>query len=128
MLRRKILQVTLAMGAVALCLPHGVRGQQNYAVIAPDSVEMKTRDGVKLYANIYRPKGDGKIPVILMRAPYDKSTRRAGWPAYDRNLNAGAEQATSRDFIPATNTMLHDVEHPSALLLPVTTGVAVAAP
>ena len=43
----------------------------------------------------------------------------SNFPRFDRNLNTGAEQATSRDYIPATNTILHDAEHPSALLLPV---------
>jgi len=37
---------------------------------------MTTRDGVKLFADVYRPKSDDKFPVILMRTPYDKS---AGW-------------------------------------------------
>src|SRR4029434_5205772 len=43
---------------------------------------MKTRDGVTLYADIYRPKADGKFPVILMRTPYDKSAGGAVGPAY----------------------------------------------
>jgi hypothetical protein len=33
---------------------------------------MKTRDGVTLRADIYRPKADGKFPVLLNRNPYDK--------------------------------------------------------
>jgi putative CocE/NonD family hydrolase len=36
----------------------------------------------------------------------------SNFPRFDRNLNTGAEQA-------ATNTILHDSEHPSVLLLPV---------
>ena len=43
----------------------------------------------------------------------------SNFPRFDRNLNTGAEQATSREFISATNTILHDAEHPSALVLPV---------
>jgi putative CocE/NonD family hydrolase len=43
----------------------------------------------------------------------------SNFPRFDRNPNTGAEQATSRDFISATNTILHDSEHPSVLLLPV---------
>jgi putative CocE/NonD family hydrolase len=31
------------------------------------------RDGAVLYADIYRPKGDGPWPVLLMRHPYDKT-------------------------------------------------------
>src|SRR5262249_39044893 len=40
-------------------------------------------------------------------------------PRFDRTLNTGAEQAPSRDLVPAVNTVLHDAEHPSALVLPV---------
>jgi putative CocE/NonD family hydrolase len=43
----------------------------------------------------------------------------SNFPRFDRNLNTGAVQATSREFVSATNTILHDAEHPSALLLPV---------
>jgi uncharacterized protein len=52
----------------------------------------------------------------------------SNFPRFDRNLNTGAEQATSRDFISATNTILHDAEHPSALLLPVIAGAGATAP
>ncbi|MBS1851274.1 MAG: CocE/NonD family hydrolase [Acidobacteria bacterium] len=34
---------------------------------------MKTRDGVLLYADIYRPSAEGKFPVLLQRTPYDKN-------------------------------------------------------
>jgi len=64
--------------AVVLTAPHGVGAQQSYAVITQNGVPMKTRDGVTLYSDIYRPKDDGKFPVILMRTPYDKSV---GWAA-----------------------------------------------
>ena len=30
------------------------------------------RDGITLRADIYRPKADGKFPVLLVRTPYDK--------------------------------------------------------
>ena len=43
----------------------------------------------------------------------------SNFPRFDRNLNTGADQATSREFVSATNTILHDAEHPSALLVPV---------
>ncbi len=37
------------------------------------NVPMKTRDGVNLRADIYRPTGDGPFAVLLQRTPYDKS-------------------------------------------------------
>src|SRR5438876_270104 len=79
---RRVLCAILAIYAVFLTAPHGVRAQQSYAVITQNGVPMKTRDGVTLYSDIYRPKADGKFPVILMRTPYDKSVGWAAAPAY----------------------------------------------
>ncbi len=42
-------------------------------VIVEHNVAMKTRDGVTLFADIYRPVGDEALPVLLTRTPYDKS-------------------------------------------------------
>ena len=33
-------------------------------------VAVPMRDGVSLYADVYRPVGSGKYPVILSRTPY----------------------------------------------------------
>ncbi len=43
----------------------------------------------------------------------------SNFPRFDRNLNTGKSAATSSDFVKATNTILHDSEHPSAIILPV---------
>jgi putative CocE/NonD family hydrolase len=51
-------------------------------IIIQTDVRMKTRDGVTLYADIYRPKSPDKFPVILMRTPYDKSVGWAVSPVY----------------------------------------------
>src|SRR5215475_14766392 len=56
--------------------------QQVYEVIVQTGVRMETRDGVTLRADIYRPKAEGKFPVVLMRTPYDKSVGWAAAPAY----------------------------------------------
>jgi len=37
---------------------------------------MKARDGVVLRADVYRPDGPGRHPVLLSRLPYDKAGRR----------------------------------------------------
>src|SRR5215472_9541912 len=79
---RKILCAILLICAVVLLAPLCVRAQQSYEVITQNGVPMKTRDGVTLYSDIYRPRGDGKFPVILMRTPYDKSVGWAASPAY----------------------------------------------
>ncbi|HEY4054915.1 MAG TPA: CocE/NonD family hydrolase [Terriglobales bacterium] len=51
-------------------------------VVVQHDVPMKTRDGVTLYADIYRPDSPEKFPVILMRTPYDKNVSWAAGPAY----------------------------------------------
>jgi len=43
----------------------------------------------------------------------------SNFPRFDRNLNTGEEQATSTRMVKATNTIYHDAQHPSALILPV---------
>ncbi|HTZ31758.1 MAG TPA: CocE/NonD family hydrolase [Methylomirabilota bacterium] len=42
----------------------------------------------------------------------------SNFPRFDRNLNTGEPAATSERMATATNIILHDSEHPSALLLP----------
>ena len=83
MFQRKTLRAILMIAALILLAPHRVGAQQNFAVGMQNGVSMKTRDGVTLYADIYRPKTDGKFPVILMRTPYDKSVEWAAGSAYE---------------------------------------------
>ena len=50
-------------------------------IIIQRDVPLKTRDGVTLRGDIYRPNSPDKFPVILMRTPYDKSVGWAVAPA-----------------------------------------------
>jgi hypothetical protein len=43
----------------------------------------------------------------------------SNFPRFDRNLNTGKDASTDNKFVKATNTILHDAAHPSALILPV---------
>jgi len=43
----------------------------------------------------------------------------SNFPRFDRNLNTGKSAAADAIFVKATNTVLHDSNHPSALVLPV---------
>src|SRR5215831_14409694 len=52
--------------------PAGRADSAKYEVTFEHGVPAKMRDGVTLYADIYRPKADGKFPVLLVRTPYDK--------------------------------------------------------
>src|SRR5262249_42419008 len=43
----------------------------------------------------------------------------SNFPRFDRNLNSGKDAKTDVDPVKATNTIYHDGEHPSTILLPV---------
>jgi hypothetical protein len=53
--------------------PRRLAAAENYEVIVERNVAAKMRDGVTLRADVYRPKADGKFPVLLVRTPYDKT-------------------------------------------------------
>jgi putative CocE/NonD family hydrolase len=44
-----------------------------YPVTYERNVVVSMRDGVTLRADVYRPEGPGKFPVLLQRTPYDKN-------------------------------------------------------
>ncbi|NBW38202.1 MAG: CocE/NonD family hydrolase, partial [Cytophagia bacterium] len=46
--------------------------------IIDQKVMMPMRDGVRLSTDIYRPKGDGKYPIIFSRTPYNFNSYRDG--------------------------------------------------
>lgn len=43
-------------------------------IVMTYDVRVPMRDGVTLSADVYRPAGAGKVPVILVRTPYDNGT------------------------------------------------------
>ncbi|HET9305024.1 MAG TPA: CocE/NonD family hydrolase [Candidatus Sulfotelmatobacter sp.] len=46
----------------------------------------------------------------------------SNFPRFDRNLNTGEDQSSARKPVQATNSIYHDAEHPSALILPTVHG------
>ena len=69
MLKKTLCLLTLA---VTLAPISQLRAQATPDVIVEKGVAMKTRDGLTLRADIYRPAGDGKFPTLLERTPYNK--------------------------------------------------------
>jgi uncharacterized protein len=43
----------------------------------------------------------------------------SNFPRFDRNLNTRQSSGSAQNFVSATNTLLHEAQHPSALILPV---------
>lgn len=71
--------------------------QPKYEVVTEHDVAAKMRDGVTLRADIYRPKADGKFPVLLQRTPYDKTNTRAfGMRAAERGFVVVVQDARGR--------------------------------
>lgn len=48
--------------------------QLDEVAIVDQKVMMPMRDGIRLATDIYRPKGDGKYPVVFSRTPYNFNT------------------------------------------------------
>ena len=46
-------------------------------VVVERDVPMRTRDGVRLYADVFRPDAPGRFPVLLSRSPYGKDSAAA---------------------------------------------------
>ena len=78
-----VLAFGFVLGIVSLGWPQPLGAQAaappstSLDMVIQHDVAMKTRDGITLYADIYRPKSPDKFPVILMRTPYDKSVNWA---------------------------------------------------
>jgi predicted acyl esterase len=43
----------------------------------------------------------------------------SNFPRFDRNLNTGHELGADAEMLPAMQTIFHDREHPSRLVLPI---------
>jgi uncharacterized protein len=69
-----MLKSTLCFLAVAATLAPCLSslGQSAPQIVVEKNVAMKTRDGITLRADIYRPAGEGTFPVLLTRTPYNK--------------------------------------------------------
>ncbi|MHB8576557.1 MAG: CocE/NonD family hydrolase, partial [Dehalococcoidia bacterium] len=50
------------------------RGRRQYPVLTEKNVPMQTRDGVTLFADVYRPDAPGRFPVLVSRTPYGKDS------------------------------------------------------
>jgi putative CocE/NonD family hydrolase len=70
---RKLALCAFVLGALLFSLI--VRAAASHEVTIERAVAVKMRDGVTLRADIYRPKTDGKFPVLLQRTPYNKAAQ-----------------------------------------------------
>jgi uncharacterized protein len=69
-------QLLFGMAAllIATTAPARTEPQKGPCAVAKEvNVPARMRDGVTLFADVYRPKEAGSFPVILMRLPYNKT-------------------------------------------------------
>src|SRR6266704_369151 len=69
---RGVLAAFFFVGAASQLASAARADTQKYEGTVERNVAAKMRDGVTLRADIYRPKADGRFPVLLVRTPYDK--------------------------------------------------------
>jgi putative CocE/NonD family hydrolase len=90
MSKRHIWMVLVSLGIVLSCEQQvSDGGLDNAPGQAPDALSIgdaavPMRDGVRLFADVYLPQGDGPFPVILIRVPYGKRSEYTFMPALGR--------------------------------------------
>jgi putative CocE/NonD family hydrolase len=68
---KQICKLGFVLAAIALGVCASAAAQSE--VIVERGVKVTMRDGVILRADVYRPKQEGRFPVLLERTPYNKS-------------------------------------------------------
>jgi len=71
--RKPRLAIFLVSILVLCSAPSALKAAENHEIRVERDVPVKMRDGITLRADIYRPRDDGKFPVLLVRTPYDKT-------------------------------------------------------
>ena len=61
---------------------------KDFAIVLDKDVRVPMRDGIGLYANVFRPKAPGKYPVIFYISPKIKD-RFPAFEEYERIPNTG---------------------------------------
>src|SRR5215210_2570245 len=84
--KMKHLNLSLRLLALSLGLLFGLAGGFQSAAVSSAAEEIKIlryrpvpmRDGVKLYADVYLPRAEGRYPTLVVRTPY--GVQRDGVP------------------------------------------------
>src|SRR5215208_2199389 len=73
-----VVLVLVAVLFAALPAAQSTAPSPDYPVSVQTNVRVKMRDGVSLVADIYRPKAEGRLPVLLTRTPYNRKDPATG--------------------------------------------------
>jgi putative CocE/NonD family hydrolase len=88
-----VLKATLCTLALAVTLLPSIPATSQVDVVFDHNVAMKTRDGIVLRTDVYRPAGEGNFPVLLVRTPYNKD----GFAAFGRRGAARGFMVVAQD-------------------------------
>jgi putative CocE/NonD family hydrolase len=102
--------------------------------VHPDGRSINLCEGLlRLAPGRGEPRGDGSLHIVVQMGQVAASLQpghairvqvaSGAHPRYQRNLGTGEPPASATRMAAAEQTIYHDADHPSALLLPVTTGV-----
>jgi uncharacterized protein len=76
--------MAVTAGVVAGSAPAAQAAEERCEVGVERNLSVPMRDGTVLKADVYRPRSDKAVPVILMRLPYDKDVAQAKPGGYKR--------------------------------------------
>jgi hypothetical protein len=88
-----VLKATFCTLALASALLTSIPAASQVDVVFDHNLAMKTRDGVALRTDVYRPGGEGNFPVLLVRTPYNKD----GFAAFGRRGAARGFMVVAQD-------------------------------
>jgi predicted acyl esterase len=113
----KALTVILAMASALTCLvacPVAFAQRSSSTCTYTESIDVPAgmRDGTILRSNVFTPKSR-----TTKTSPRPSSM--LNFPMFDRNPNTGQAFAQDADLQVADQIIYHDVQHPSAITLPI---------
>ena len=59
------------------------------SVVVERNVDVPMRDGVRLRADVLRPAGQGPLPTLVYRTPYDKEQEQREYSTFQHALERG---------------------------------------
>src|SRR5882672_11289031 len=69
----------IALAVLLTAAPHAQAVDMGTLPVSVETgVKVPMRDGVTLIADVYRPRREGKFPVLLQRTPYDRRDPQTG--------------------------------------------------
>ena len=71
--------------------------EANDPVVVEKNLPMRARDGVTLFADVYRPAVPGRFPVLVIRTLYDKSVDDA-LTKWARSANGASTIGINQDW------------------------------